>query len=184
VVQIVGHAAFAAGDVKGHARPHDRPARPGAGGDGEVDLLHRGLAVGHHVEGLAPQGLLEPGRDEARQFPLHDERRLADQAVEVGRPGDRLRRRPFAADHLHQRQQVGRVEGVGDHGALRRRTASLNIGHREARGAGGDHHLGRYQLAQHFVKRLLKSQVLGHALLDEIRFGAGLRQVGRAVKIF
>ena len=86
--------------------------------------------------------------------------------------------RSRAAGDLDQRQQVRRVEGVADDRAARRWATRLNIGHGQARGAGGDHHIGGHLRAEPLVERLLDAEVLGCALLDELRVPHCRRQVG------
>ena len=53
-IQIARHAAGAAGDVKGHALPHQGEPRSRPIDQGQVDVARAGLAVRHHVKRLAP----------------------------------------------------------------------------------------------------------------------------------
>ena len=100
--RLVAHAPFPAGDVERHALAHERHARPRTVDQRGVYVLRGRLAVGDHMERFAPQGLLQARGDKARDFLLHDQRRLARRGVELSHPVDRLRCRLLAADNLHQ----------------------------------------------------------------------------------
>ena len=113
---------------------------------------------------------------------VHDERHLAAQPIEPGRPVDRIGRGLLAADHFDQRQEIGRIERVRDDRAFRCRALGLNVAHGEARGARRDHHVLRHHVSEPGIEILLQFQVFRHAFLNELRIADGLAKIGRTAQ--
>jgi hypothetical protein len=177
VVEHVRHPALAAGQVEGQHRPLHRPAQARAVGDRQVDLLDRRLPLGDHVQRLAPQRLLQPVGDEAGHLAVHRDHRLAGGGEELRGPRDGGRVGLLAADHLHQRDQVRRVERMAHHRALRAGALHLHVGHRVARRRRRDHHVDGRHLVDLGQQPALELEVLGGALLHEVGLRDGLREV-------
>ena len=89
------HAAFAAGEMKGQMRPHQRPAQAGAVGDRGIDVGDRDHAFGDEMNRLAPQRGLQPVGDVARHFLLDVDRLLAEPRDRTPSPSRSRRRRSW-----------------------------------------------------------------------------------------
>ena len=133
VVEHVRHAARPAREVEREHRAVERPPQARAVGDRRVDLLDRRLAVGHHVQRLPPERLLQPVGDEPGHLAVHRDHRLADVPEERRRPLHDVGGGLLPADDLDQRDQVRRVERVRHHQPLRRARLDRHLRHAEAR---------------------------------------------------
>ena len=111
--------------------------------------------------------------------------RMADRPVHRRGARHRLRRGPLRAAHLHQRQQVDRVEGMADDEALGAVHAGGQPRRQQPRGRGGDDRVGRGRRAGLGQQRALELLALGRALLDEVHPGDrlldGVDQAERAL---
>ena len=86
LIEIGRHAAFAAGHMKRHALPLKRHARCRSIDQSRVDVGRCRLAVRHHMQRFTPKRLLQPGSNEARDFLLEHEGRLANVLIEFSPP--------------------------------------------------------------------------------------------------
>ncbi|TLS27036.1 hypothetical protein PpBr36_04554 [Pyricularia pennisetigena] len=120
--QVVGHvfdAALPTAKVEQHAGAHDTPPQAGPVGHGAVDVGHVGDAFLHQVHDLAHQRRLQPVGHVPDHLLLDMHRLLAHVLVEAHRPADRFLGRLLPAHHLHERDEVWRVERVAYHHPLR-----------------------------------------------------------------
>jgi hypothetical protein len=118
VLERVGEAGLAAGQVMEYERAEQRPAQAGPVHDRGVDGAHgRDAALDERVR-LAPQRGLEAVGQVPRELGAQPDRALADCGIEAHRALDRALVGPRAADDLDQRDEVGRVERVPDHDPL------------------------------------------------------------------
>ena len=103
----------------------------------------------------------------------------ADVAIQRGASLQGFRCGPLAADQLHQRQQVHRVERMPDAQPRGMLQSFLQQRRAQSRGGGRQRHFGRQQgvgVAQHAAFQLC---VFGRALLHEFGLRAGgLQRVG------
>src|SRR6266498_2786286 len=80
---------------------------------------------------LPPQGVLQAVADEAGHVLFDMHRHFARRFMQRHGPVDRLLRRPFCADHLHQRHEIGWIPPVGAERAraVDRKSTRLNSSH-------------------------------------------------------
>ena len=97
--------------------------------------------------------------------------------IERNGPVKRRLIRCRATNNFDKGQQIGRVEGMADNGALRCWAIGLNVGHRQAGGAGGDHHISRDERTEAGIKRLLDRQTFRRGFLDKLGAGNSLFQI-------
>ena len=167
----VPHAGFAAGDPVGLEQTHLRPAQAEAAADRFVDLGRGGDAVPHQPQRFAPRRFQQPVGDVRvdlladRQRPHADRLQERDGAVADRRVGRRRRH------HLHQRQEIDRIERVADQYLPRTPRAALQVRWLESRRGRGEHGALRrmpLDLAQDGALRL---QPFGHAFLYPVGVG-------------
>ena len=170
----MAHAGLAARQPVGEEGAHRRPAQPRAVADGVVDLVHGGEVIGDQPQRLAPQRLEQAVGDEAVDLVADDDGVHGDRPVGRHRSRHRLRRGALRGAHLHQRQQVDRVEGMADDEAL----GALHLGGeprgQQARGGRGDDRVGWSRLAGLGQQGALELLALRGALLDQVDPGHGL----------
>ena len=118
LAEHVAHAALAAGQMERQVCAHGGPAQARPVRDGVVQLGRGGHAVVHQVQHLSPQRLLQAVRQVALDLVAHHQR-VHDQILVVGDRGVHdCGASGVAGHHLHERQQVHRVERVADDDAL------------------------------------------------------------------
>jgi len=89
-----------------------------------------------------------------------------------------------AANDLDQRDEVRRIEGMGDDAALRMgRGALLDFAHGKPRRARCDNHVGRQQLVELPIELLLEIDPRGPVLLDKVDADDRLRERGRELQV-
>ena len=116
--------ARAAAEVVEHHVAHNAPTQARAPAQGGVDVGGADDAIGNKVINLARQRGLEAVGDVARHFLVEAHRPLPDRRIKFRRASDRLFRGLCPAHDLHQRDQMGRVEWMGDDAAAASKTAS------------------------------------------------------------
>ena len=173
----MGHALIAAGQMKGETGAHEGPAQPRPIDDRIVNLVGAGHAIGHHVQGLAPDRLLQAIGDIALDLAAHPQRLHTEAPIEGDGAIDGPGVAGLATQHLHQGQQVDRIEGMADHHPPRHTAVRLNAARQQSRGTGGDDHLWRRRGIDALVQGALQVLALGRGLLDEIRLAHGLFQI-------
>lgn len=114
VLQEGGQAAGAAAKVETAERAGDRPPQTEGGRDDLIQLLLGHHALDHEVDRLAEERGLQPVGDESRHLPAQHAWLLAERRVEADGVPYGLRIGLLAPDHLHQRDEVRRVEGMAD----------------------------------------------------------------------
>jgi hypothetical protein len=134
-----------------------------------------GKAVGDEPKRFFQKRALEAVHDEAVEFALHHQRRLADGDHQRPRPLDDLRRRPWRRDDLRRGDQVGRVDRVDDEAAVPAGQRLGEGGGQDRRGRGGEHRIGWRERIEPGEDRPLHLDVLRRVLLDVA--GAGERRV-------
>src|SRR5690625_3181596 len=72
------HTALTSGHMECERGPAGGPPQARPVGDGFVDLFHGGFSSGDHVQGFAPERFLETISNEAGDFTLHGDDRLAE----------------------------------------------------------------------------------------------------------
>ena len=133
------------------------------------------------MKGFAEERRLQPVGDMAGHFALDLDRPFAVGVVEGHGPLDRLRIRGFAAHHLDQRDEMGRIEGMAHDEARTVSEAFLQRADQEARRARPDHRVRRQYGIDTTVERALERLVLRRVLLNEDRaFDRVLRLVHHA----
>ena len=158
-------------------RSHQRPAQPRTIGDRGVRVGDRDDAFDDEMDCLAPQCHLQPVGDVAAHFLFDMDRVLADLAIESHRLSHRVRRRLRAADHLHQRNEMRRVERMADHAALGMLALGRHAADEQARRARGDHRVRRRGSVDRGEQLDLDVLALGPALLHEGRAFGGRRRI-------
>ena len=129
----VPHARLATGNAIDEKGAHERPAQAGAEADGVVNFFDSGDAVIYKPQSFAPQSLQQPVRNEAVNFFAQHERPHAHGGVHRAGALAGCWRCAVAATHLHQWQQVNRVEGMPDDKALGVRHMRLKLCWQQAR---------------------------------------------------
>ena len=161
----------------GQVRPHQRPAHPGAIGDGLVDVGHVGDALGDHVHRLAVERRGQAVGEMPRDLLLHPDRHPLHLEVESLGPVHGLGRGPVTGHQLDHRHHVRRVHRVRHQNALGVAGMGLNVAGLERGRAGGDDHLGRDDLFEPGHKVLLDPDPVRAVLLHVDRAGE-CRDVG------
>src|SRR5215813_6536381 len=100
-------------------------------------------------------------------FFLDVNRILAGKAIEIHRLADRLRRSPGTANHLDQRNEMGRIERMADDAALRVFAFHADTADQEPRRTGSDHRFRRQGGIESYEQFDLEILALGPALLHE-----------------
>ena len=167
MLEQVAQPGAPASQMVRHVGAHQRPAQPRAVGDRGVDVLDAGDALEDQVDRLAIEGHLHAVGDVARHLAAEPDRPLAERGVEARGPVDHRRVGLFAADHLDQRDQMGRVERVADDVALRAHAPRLQLARHQARGARGEHRVLRERALDLGKERSLGGEILRAVLLDE-----------------
>ncbi len=173
------HARVAAGQVVDQVSTHDRPAQARSVHDGVIQFARRGHAFVNHVQDLAPDRLLQSIGEMAGHFAAYAQRVHADVGHESAGGVQGGRGGLFAADQLHQRQQVHRIEWMCDQEALRRMHVTLQVRGQQARGTGGNHNIRRRVSADGGQHTLLELELFGDVFLDKVRLPRHRVQVGR-----
>ena len=127
--QHAAHTALAAAQRHSHAGSHNGPAQAGTIGHGSIDILYGALALVHHVQGFPPHRILQAIADKPRQLPRHPRYFFPRMLEEPGGPLDDGRVAALPTDHFTEGNQVGWVERMTDHGALRSLAIPLDIAH-------------------------------------------------------
>ena len=153
--------------------PSRAQRRPGPWGDGGVDVGDGGDALLHEVERLLPEGRLQAVGDVAFGLAAQADGMLADGAVEGHGAIDGVGRGPDAADDLHKRDEVRRVEGVAEDDAPGVGAAGLDVADEEGAGAGGEDGVGGGGGVECGEQRLFEVEPFGTVLLDEVGPGDG-----------
>ena len=128
----MANTTIAAGEMENKIWPHQCPAHAGPVGDGNIHVFDTGHTGIDQMHRLAPHGGLQAVGKMTGHFAVDADRLLAAAIIEIERPinGSSIGLR--AADHLDQRHQVGRIEGVADDVALRPFAANLQIADHQA----------------------------------------------------
>ncbi len=180
LLEEVLDAARTAAEMVQHQAAHDAPAQARAPAQGGVDVGGAHHALGHEVIDFAAQRRLQAVGDVPRHFLVEAHRPLPDRRVKFRCAPDRGFGGLCPADDLRQRDQVGRIERMGDDAALGMGCGTLlDFAHGEPRRARCDDHVGRQQLVELAIELLLEFDPLGPVLLDEVGAGECLRDVGR-----
>jgi len=174
-----------------HHVAHDTPTQALAPAEGRVNIASAHDALGNEVIDLARQRGLQPVGDMARHFLIEAHRPLSDRRVKFRCAPDCLFGGLGSADDFDQRDQVRRIEWMGNDTTLGMcRGALLDFAHGEPRRTRCDDYVGSEQLVELSIEFLLEINPLGPVFLDEVgvrqRFGevAGelqprLRRAGR-----
>src|SRR5580692_11912431 len=126
-----------------HERAKQRPAQSWPVRDRGVDVSDAGDPGLHEVERLLPQRCLQAVGDVAHDLTTQMDWVLAHRAIEVQRSLDRGQRGLFAAAHLHEWNEVRRVERMTEHDALRvARACVLELAYHNRRRARGQRRIG------------------------------------------
>ena len=126
------HACFAACNPVGLKKPHLSPAQPEAITNGIVNLLGRRHPVFDEPQRLAPNRLQKTVCDMGVNLLAYAQRMHADRSQNLGRPLDKCIIARGRGHHLHQGQQIHRVEGMGHHDLPGPRRALLQLRRLEA----------------------------------------------------
>ena len=140
--------------------PHPRLERA-------VDVLGRCDALLDEAHGLVHEQRLQPRADEPRRVAAPD-RDLAEPLEERQRSRDDVLRRPGARHHLDERDDVRRVEPVGDQEALGALDGVHQVRGRDRRARGGQDRVGREPPREAPEDVPLEVEELGQRLLDEV----------------
>src|SRR5215469_1124089 len=134
LLEEVLDAAGAATEVVEHHVAHDAPAQAGTPAQGGVDVSGADDTLGNQVINLTSQGSLQAVSDVAWHFLVEAHRPLPDRRVKFRCAPDRLFGSLGSADNLDQRDQVRRIERMGDDATLgMRRGSLLDFAHGEPR---------------------------------------------------
>ena len=117
--------------MESQAGAHESPAQSRAVNDGCIQFTGVGHAIVDQVQDLPPQGLLQAVGEETFDLGTYPQRVHTQVGVERGGAVDSLRCRLFPSQHLDQRQQVHRVEGVPDDNPFRPAAAGLEFGRQQ-----------------------------------------------------
>src|SRR5215472_15389690 len=112
--EVVLEAALAAAEMGAHRGAHEGPAQPDALGHGGVDIREVADSGLDQAVGFLPDRVLQPVGDEGLDLLLEAQGTLADGGVEGDGPVEHLCGRRLRANHLHQRYQMRRGEGMAD----------------------------------------------------------------------
>jgi hypothetical protein len=93
---------------------------------------------------------------------------LADRLVEQASRSDDAWRSALVPHHLHERDQVRRVERVPENQARRVRPAALQLAESQPRRRGGDDHIVGKDRLDRGVQVVLRRDPFGDALLHEL----------------
>ena len=179
VVHEVFDSASAAAQMPLQALTHHAPAKPRSIADGRISVLDAQHALLDEVEHLAIERRLQAVRDMAGKLLLQVNRLLADRRVERHRRLDRFGRGLRSADHLHERNDVRRVERMPDEDALGVLALRLHHARRDSRRARGDDRVRR-RGGVHVGEELhLEIGPLGAVFLDEVGLRKRLLHVRR-----
>ena len=160
--------------LDGFKRTHEGPAQAQSVADRVVEILRTDVAFLHEAERLGQQRDLQPVQDEAVDLALHVDRHLADAFEHRARAAARLLRGPRRTAQLDHRNQVRRIDRMGDDAA---RAAGELLG--ELRGDDRrrrrrEHGVARRQRVHLRKGRALGVERLGSAFLDEVDGAHGL----------
>src|ERR1700730_15297291 len=99
-------------------RSHETPAQPRAPTHRSICVRDTEYTLLDQIHNFAIEGRLQTVRDMADHFLLYVNRSLTDRGIERNRTLDCRGRCFFAADNLHQRNEVRRITGMSDHATL------------------------------------------------------------------
>ena len=163
----VAHAAITAGEVEGHVRSHQRPAKAGSVGNRSVDILDTGDAGFEGMDGLAPKGDLQAIDQMARRFAVQPDRPFADGLIEGDGLIDGRVRCLLATDDFDQWDQMRWVERVADHQPCGEGLAFLEFRRRDERGRGSEDGFGANGGGYGGIEVAFDLDTLRRTLLDE-----------------
>src|SRR5258705_12391743 len=105
------------------------PTEAGAMADRDFDVGAGCCSEVHEMEHLSLKGRLETVCNVPLEFSAQADRLLADRSVEGHRPIDHRIGGFLAADYLHERNQMGRIEWMAEHDPLGKARIRLHWGH-------------------------------------------------------
>ena len=117
---------------------------------------------------------LQPVCDMPRYLMVDPDRLLAERGIEIAGPIDRPILGLPPADHLHQWDQMRRVERVAEHEAPGARKPRLYLAHEQARRARCQHRLRAQRIVDPTEELTLERQVLRRVFLHEGHIGDGI----------
>lgn len=165
------HPCLSTRDAISLEQAHLRPADAKAHTDRLVDLSGGGDAVLDQPQCLAPDGLQQAVGDMGVDLLADGQGIHADTAQDVRCPSAGV----CITDQFDQRQQIDRVERMGDDGPGAHR---VQFGRLEARGGGPDDRIRASRLRDHRQDAVLDLQDLGNAFLHPVCAGDRRSQIG------
>jgi hypothetical protein len=178
--EVLGAAGGTPAQMKQRARPHHAPAQARPVLHGGLDISDGGHARLQQVHDLLEQRGLQPVGDVPGHLLLDVDGLLAQAGVEGQGGVDGGGRRGGPADDFHQRDQMGRVEGVADGEPRGVPPEGLRHGRaREARRGGEDEHAAGTGGVDRRQQGLLDDDILGPVLLHHVGIAQRRREVRR-----
>src|SRR4029077_20847940 len=128
------HTPLAATEMVEQNLAHDSPSETGPPAERGIDVGDTDDAFTHQMVDLPGQGGLQPVGNMAGHLLVQADSSLPEACIELDGTLDRLLGRLRSADNLDKRDQVRRVEGMGDNAAFRvKRASGLDFAHGQAR---------------------------------------------------
>ena len=160
------HAQAASGNPVGFEHAHLGPTQPEPHPDDVVDFAGCGNVVPDKPKGLAPCGLKQAVAEVGLDLRPHLQRIHSDSLKHRKGGFDEFRCIRIGLHHLDRRQEVDRVEGVGDDDFAGSARSGLQVGRPEAGGGRGKNRARGAEALNEFVDLPLALKVLRNALLN------------------